>query len=72
MIEKLKKFRDIFFDNRISKITQLNIVKEDKEIEYVIPEDVVVVTTKSGNIKKVPSSSFRTQKKNGKGLFMRF
>lgn len=68
LIEKLKKFRDIFSDNRISKITQLNIAKEDKEIEYVIPEDVVVVTTKSGNIKKVPSSSFRTQKKNGKGI----
>lgn len=68
LIEKLKKFRDIFSDNRISKITQLNIAKEDKEIEYVIPEDVVVVTTKSGNIKKVPSSSFRTQKKNGKGV----
>lgn len=68
LIEKLTKFKKTFSDNRITKITQLNIEKDDKEIEYVVPENVVVVTTKSGNIKRIPSASFRTQKKNGKGV----
>lgn len=42
--------------------------KEDKEIEYVEPEKCVVIMTKSGLIKRVPSASFRTQKRNGKGV----
>ena len=31
----------------------------EKEIEEVVPTDVVVVTTKTGLIKKVPVSSFK-------------
>lgn len=42
--------------------------KEDKEIEFVEPEKCVVVMTEGGSIKRVPSSNFRTQKRNGKGV----
>ena len=42
--------------------------KEEKEIQYVEPEKCVVVMTEGGLIKRVPASSFRTQKRNGKGV----
>ena len=42
--------------------------KEEKEIEFVEPEKCVVVLTESGCIKRIPATSFRTQKRNGKGV----
>ena len=42
--------------------------KEEKEIQYVEPEKCVVIMTESGLIKRVPTASYRTQKKNGKGI----
>lgn len=55
-------------DERRSTITQVAITKEEKEIEFVEPEKCVVVMTEGGSIKRIPTSSFRTQKKNGKGI----
>jgi DNA gyrase subunit A len=55
-------------DPRRSKITQVAVSKEEKEIEFVEPEKCVVIMTESGLIKRVPSSSFRTQRRNGKGV----
>ena len=55
-------------DERRSTITQVAITKEEKEIEFVEPEKCVVVMTDGGSIKRIPTSSFRTQKKNGKGI----
>ena len=55
-------------DTRRTELTQIEIKPEEKEIEVVIPKDVVVVTSKSGLIKKVPVSSYRVQKKAGKGI----
>lgn len=55
-------------DERRSAITQVAITKEEKEIEFVEPEKCVVVMTEGGSIKRIPTSSFRTQKKNGKGI----
>lgn len=42
--------------------------KEEKEIQFVEPEKCVVVMTESGYIKRVPITSFRTQKPNGRGI----
>ena len=42
--------------------------KEEKEIQEVVPEDVVVVTTKTGLIKRVPLSNFKVQRRGGKGV----
>ena len=47
---------------------QIDIKPDEKEIVEVVPEDVVVIATQSGNIKRVPSSSFKIQKRNGKGV----
>ena len=55
-------------DNRRTVITQVATTKEEKEIEFVEPEKCVVIMTEGGLIKRVPSASFRTQKRNGKGV----
>ena len=60
--------RDTYGDERRSTITQVETTKEEKEIEFVEPEKCVVVMTEGGLIKRVPSTSFRTQKRNGKGI----
>ena len=57
-----------FGDERRTKITQVSESKEEKEIEFVEPEKCVVVMSKDGLIKRIPSSSFRTQHRNGKGV----
>ncbi len=55
-------------DARRTELTQLEIKKEDKEIQFVEPEKVVVIMSDSGLIKRVPASSFRTQRRGGKGI----
>lgn len=55
-------------DARRSIITQVASTKEEKEIEFVEPEKCVVVLTESGLVKRVPATSFRNQKRNGKGV----
>ena len=58
-----------FGDKRLTTITQIaESSKEDKEIEFVEPEKCVVVMTEGGLIKRVPATSFKTQKRNGKGI----
>ena len=41
---------------------------EEKMIEAIDPEDVVITLTKGGHIKRVPVKSFRIQKRGGKGV----
>ena len=56
-------------DSRRTTITQIAAEsKEEKEIEFVEPEKCVVVLTESGYIKRIPAASFRTQRRNGKGV----
>lgn len=56
-----------FGDDRRTELAQIEMPKEDKEIEEVIPEDCVVVLSKDGTIKRVPTKTFKPQKRNGKG-----
>ena len=60
--------KDKYGDERRTTITQVATTKEEKEIEFVEPEKCVVVMTEGGLIKRVPTKSFRTQKRNGKGV----
>ena len=60
--------KNTYGDKRRSSITQVAITKEEKEIEFVEPEKCVVVLTESGLVKRVPSTAFRTQRRNGKGI----
>lgn len=57
-----------FGDDRRTELAQIEVPKEEKEIQEVIPEDVVVIVTQSGDIKRIPKTSFKTQKRNGKGV----
>ena len=71
-INELRKRLDTivkkYGDKRKTELTQIDIKPEEKEIAEVIPVDVVVVTTQSGLIKKVPVSNFKVQRKGGKGV----
>ena len=55
-------------DDRRTELAQIEITKEEKEIAFVEPEKCVVVMSKGGLIKRIPTASFRTQKRNGKGI----
>ena len=55
-------------DNRRTELAQIELPKEEKEIVAVVPEDVVVMLSQTGNIKRIPKTSFRTQRRNGKGV----
>ena len=55
-------------DARRTELMQIETKKVDKEIQYVEPEKVVVIMTESGLIKRIPASSFRTQRRGGKGV----
>lgn len=66
--ERLSAIVKKYGDARKTELTHIEMKKEEKEIAEVIPEDVVVVTTQSGLIKKIPVASFRVQRKGGKGI----
>lgn len=55
-------------DNRRTELAQISVKPEEKEIAEVIPENVVVTLTQNGLIKKVPTSSFKVQRRGGKGV----
>ena len=79
IISNRDKQKDIFLDrfnslvkkygkNRKTELIQISEKPEEKEIQEVVPEDVVVVTTKTGLIKRVPLSNFKVQRRGGKGV----
>lgn len=68
LIKIFTSIKNNYGDDRRTKITQISLTKEDKEIEFVEPEKCVVIMTEGGLIKRIPSTSFRTQKRNGKGV----
>ena len=68
MVTIFEDFKKSYGDSRLTKIIQVSEKKEDKEIEFVEPEKCVVVMTEGGTIKRIPSTSFRTQRRNGKGV----
>ena len=55
-------------DARRTVLSQITVAKEEKEIEFVEPEKCVVILTEAGTIKRIPTSSFKAQKRNGKGV----
>ena len=65
---RLMEIVNKYGDDRRTELAQIEVPKEEKEIAEVIPEDVVVITTQSGLIKKIPVANFKVQKKGGKGV----
>ena len=71
--ELRKRLQDIvkkYGDARRTELTHIEEPKnkEEKEIANVPPEKCVVVMTEGGSIKRIPATSFRTQKRGGKGV----
>ena len=65
---EFEQIKTKFGDARRTTITQAAITAEEKELEFVEPEKCVVIMSKDGLIKRIPSSSFRAQRRNGKGI----
>ena len=63
-----EEVKNEYGDARRTTISQAAVIKEEKEIEFVEPEKCVVIMTEGGLIKRVPATSFRTQKRGGKGV----
>ena len=57
-------------DARRTEITQIEEPKnkEEKEVAMIPPEKCVVVMTESGNLKRIPATAFRAQRRGGKGV----
>ena len=68
MIKNIAFLRDLYGDARRTKLDNVSVEKEEKEIEFVEPEKCVVVLTESGLVKRIPAASFKTQRRNGKGV----
>ena len=68
-LERFNNFVKKFPNPQKTEITQITEpTKKDKEIEFVEPEKCVVVLTESGLVKRIPAISFKTQRRNGKGV----
>lgn len=57
-------------DERKTELTQIEVVKEkaEKEKKEIIPEDVVVIMSQNGDIKRVSKINFKAQHRNTKGV----
>ena len=70
--EILKNRLDIFVkkfgDPRRTELTQIEEEKEKPNKIEIIPEDVVVVISRTGDIKRIPKKSFKVQHKKGVGV----
>lgn len=68
LVENISKLVKKYNGSRKTELTHIEIKPEEKEIAFVEPEKCVVVMTEGGLVKRIPSSSFRTQRRNGKGI----
>lgn len=54
---------------RKTEVQQIELpAKGKKEPEVIVPEEVVVVVAKNGDIKRIPKTSFRAQNRAGRGV----
>lgn len=65
---RLKDLVDKFGDDRKTELTQITETAKEKIIEEITPEDCVVVISESNLIKRIPSKSYKSQKRGGVGV----
>lgn len=53
-------------DDRRTEITNIEVIKEKKEKAEIVPEECVVVLTEAGNVKRIPSDSYRASARKAK------
>ncbi|UMZ75194.1 DNA gyrase subunit A [Natranaerofaba carboxydovora] len=63
--EELIEIKDKFSDNRQTMITQEESYLEDEDL--IADEDVTIILTHRGYIKRVPLTSYRSQRRGGRG-----
>lgn len=69
IIKKVFDMKEKYGDARRTKLEQIEITPESKTTQpEITPEKCVVVMTEGGTIKRIAQSSFRNQKRNGKGV----
>ena len=68
LIDGWTKVINQFADDRRTRIIEVHDENQDKDIEDVAPEDCIIILTKGGTIKRIPSAAFKPQKRNGKGI----
>ena len=66
--ERLRNIVAKFGDARRTELIQIDVKPEEKEIAEVTPEDCVVILSQTGDIKRIPSKTFKVQRRNGKGV----
>lgn len=69
-LERLRNFGKKYGTKRKTEVTHIDLAKtkEEREIEIIPPEKCVVVMTKNGNLKRIPATAFRAQRRGGKGV----
>lgn len=65
--EELTEIKERYNDKRLTEITFGGL--EDIDDEDLIPEESIIITlTRNGYIKRTPSSTYRSQKRGGRGI----
>jgi DNA gyrase subunit A len=65
--EELKELTKVYGDKRRTRVISSS-VKDFSQEDLVPQEDVIVTLTKSGYIKRMPSGTFKSQRRGGKGV----
>lgn len=66
IVGELEEIKNKYADERRTKITGDSTDIEDEDL--IASEDMVIVMTNTGYIKRIPLDEYRTQKRGGKGL----
>ena len=69
-LERIKNFTKKYGFKRRTELTHIEEPKtrEEKEIALIPPEKCVVVMTDGGSLKRIPATSFKAQRRGGKGV----
>jgi DNA gyrase subunit A len=68
LIDKVKKMRDVYGDERRTKLLDVEVPKAEKEVVVVEPEDCVVIINSKNQVKRVAKKAFKPQKRNTTGV----
>ena len=65
---RLQALVNKYGDARRTELTQIDENKDEKEKVNIVSEDVVVITTHNGDIKRIPKKNFKVQHRKGAGI----
>jgi DNA gyrase subunit A len=67
LIQKVTSLKEKYGDERRTKLADIQEEKPEKAKPEIVPEDCVVNISKSGYIKRIPSKSYKTSRRNTVG-----